>query len=1349
MNPMLSSEKRKKGKDTLKISKSHSSGKKGGTMKKSDTSLGLFVSPDLSDLVDRRRNNDRLHQRLEATRSLFRMLKGFMPPEITCAVSDSLQSNSYIMTIDGGRVDGGIVPPTGSLILDIGGGEHLKGFDEIYESFTGLPCLWTSSDLPEDRSPFFELEGIDIIGHHFFQLMYYCPSHLFDKEAFTGWKDHPHYPSLGEIFSGAERENLLYETLKVLLSMRFSIVDRNALIEEFRHLSIAPSDQPRVLAERVRQIFARRRHREFTGRKDRHFLYLDDDLTGYIHGFMRSEQNLTALLHQKQLVSILHTLGKALFPIISRHEIPVLVCRKDIRQFVELITMQLFPELLVLSPDEAEGLEPDDLSGTILLEHRKGAESINPLAVEALRWSKSRFSYFMSRRQKGSPFYHVAPLKPDRFWLESLQSIFLFLDSRAAEAAALIDSARKIMPSHFIAHHIKGEQSFMRGRQDEALSIFRKAWEAEPCYPDILGERARGFLRDGNLPLSRKLLQSCLALDPDNSGNQAMLAEILRAEGDAENAKKALEKALLISPQNYRAWRLLAWIHFEEGDHGKAEDCFKSLLSRAPDDPPGRYGLGMIYFHHKRLKEAEWEFYRALQSDPDMDRAHYRLAWIHMQEGKFSLAEQKFHKALELSPDRAEFALGLGALYVQEKSYTQACELFKRALRSEPGNVKARESLAETYWEMGQEALALEEYRRLAFFDPEEVTYRFAAGLLLIELGNSKEALRELRWSQRHLPDFIPALEAYGWALITAGQPQKAIEAFKKAIALHPGHHGFLYGLGVAYFHRHDYENAASMMKKSLGENTGWSHYMLSRISSATGRLEEALEYISKARKVYPHNPAFNYEEADLLFKKGALREALEGARAVTSSSPEHWLAHLLCGRIEKAMGTPGSAEIQWRRALTLFPHQGAFYGELFFLYEEEGDYGKMNDMALLMKQALPMEPMTHLLDLLLKLDYLELEEAEKGFSALKGEKRHRAAAYSYLALISFLKNDFTASYNHMCSARRERGDSIMRDSYIGELFSIRGKADHYEAQCRDYLKKHGDDPQVMRAFAEFCMKRGAFRKTLKVMQKVLTRGCRVPRAHAIMAETHLRRGKFTNAEAMLKEGIRLFPRNPELHAKLGQLYFEWGFREGGERSFRLALSYSPERIAGMYLLNLLGYRGNWEELLEQYGRLPELLQKWSSALSMAALALAQLKRYDEALENLAQAEVHLADPYDQAEIAYFRATIHWLKDSPEKAIKSLIRAKKLSPGSGNARLAGAFLHYLRGRLKEAATELAQARKKRPAWAEAFFLTGLVVTEEGNRRKGTYYLQKALHLFPNNTLYREWLEKVRDPKNVS
>jgi tetratricopeptide (TPR) repeat protein len=1320
------------------------------TVDKSETTPGIFVAPDLCDMVDRRKDYGRLHGRCEAARSLFRMLKGFMPSEVSCSVSDGLASHTYSLTIDDQKVDGGVIPPSGSVLLYLEGGKPGEDHEEIYESFTGLPCLWTSpkSDVPPQGRRFLELLGMDILAHHLFQMMSHCASHLFDSEAFAGWKDHPDFPPLGEMFAGGEKELLLFDTLKMLLSMGLPLYDRVALHDELRRLPSAPSAPPHLLAESLRRPFARRLAMEHAVGKGSHAFYPDSRFTEKARAFMSSRLNLATLFFQKDFVSLLMTLGKALFPAIDRHGIPLLICSRDIRLFMEMATMQIFPELHIFSLDEIDGMEPLERTVISAPGHSSGAESIHSINVDALHWSRSRFSYFMKKRQKGSLFYHVAPLKPDDFLLSSMQSMFLFIDGRTREASSMIGRALKQAPTRFLPCHIKGEQLVMAGYPNKGLPFLAKALAAEPCYAAMLGERARELFIKGDTGISRRLLELCLQLDEDNSRNLGTLAEMMKAEGKREDAEKMLDRALKIAPHNYRAWRLLAWLHIEKGDHEKAEECFKSLLSLAPADPLGRYGLGTIYFHQKRLKEAEWEFHHALQGDPDMDWAHYRLGWLHFQQGKLSLAEQKFLKALELSPERAEFGLGLAALYRQQKAHGQAIDLLKGILRREPGHIKAREALAETCWEMGDHAHALEEYQSLLFICPEEVMYHYASGLLHLDLGRPKEAEKELRWSARRTPGFPAALEAHGWALITAGEPRKAERAFTDALALHPNQQGLWYGLGAALFHAGDLEKAADMMRKSLGNDNPWPHYMLGRIMDAAGKRSEALDSIMKARELDPHNVSFRYEEADQLFRRGALREALERARELIEGSPDHWQAHVLLGRILKKMDDPRGAEAQWRRSIDLFPLQGAFYGELFFLFEEEGDYSRMIEFTARMRKALPLDPVTPLLDLLLKLDCLQLEEAEIGFKALLNQKTHAGQAHSYLALIEFLRKDFKKAYAHAGRARRERGTAMVRDSYLGELYAITGRTGYYEAQCLAHLKKHGEDLQVERALAEFYLRRGRYRKSHDLLRKILRKDRRAPRAHAILAELQFRQGRFKDAQATLEEGIRLFPMNPELHAKMGQLNCERGLQSQGERSFRVAISRSPERIALLYHLNLLGYRGCWEEIIELFPGLPEPLNNSCNALSLAALALAQLKRYDEALEKLALAELSLVDRYDKAEIAYSFAIIHWMRNSDEEAIKAFTRAKKLSPGTGSASLAGAFIHFLRGELRRASEELLRARRRRPEWAEACFLTGLVIAQEGNRRRGTYYLEKALSLFPRNTIYGEWLERIRQVKNA-
>jgi len=103
-------------------------------------------------------------------------------------------------------------------------------------------------------------------------------------------------------------------------------------------------------------------------------------------------------------------------------------------------------------------------------------------------------------------------------------------------------------------------------------------------------------------------------------------------------------------------------------------------------------------------------------------------------------------------------------------------------------------------------------------------------------------------------PSYSDGWRWSGWIRLWAGQPDVAIEHFESALRLNPLEpaQGTLMGIGVGHFFARRFEQARSMLLRSLQAHHAWvpSYRFLASCYAQMGRLDEARETVEQLRKL-------------------------------------------------------------------------------------------------------------------------------------------------------------------------------------------------------------------------------------------------------------------------------------------------------------------------------------------------------------------------------------------------------------------------------------------------------------------------------------------------------------------
>lgn len=174
----------------------------------------------------------------------------------------------------------------------------------------------------------------------------------------------------------------------------------------------------------------------------------------------------------------------------------------------------------------------------------------------------------------------------------------------------------------------------------------------------------------------------------------------------------------------------------------------------------------------------------------------------------------------------------------------------------------------------------------------------------------------------------------------------QAIEYLNQALALGPGHYQSYNLLGLAYFKKKNYADAASAFEKCLELKPDVSevHSNLGIVYEEWGQTDKAEEEYKKAYAI-DGNPDASFNLAKLYYGQNKLEQALDYARESIQKKSDPAAAHNLQGVILNQMGRYAEALESFQNALRLSPNDINSSVNLGIAYLNNKEFGKAREL--------------------------------------------------------------------------------------------------------------------------------------------------------------------------------------------------------------------------------------------------------------------------------------------------------------------------------------------------------------------------------------------------------------------
>ncbi len=454
--------------------------------------------------------------------------------------------------------------------------------------------------------------------------------------------------------------------------------------------------------------------------------------------------------------------------------------------------------------------------------------------------------------------------------------------TRDDEAAVELTKASR---SHQDPLYDKGLARIFTAKKLYPLALFhyQEAIRSLPADATLFTDIARTYGEAGDPLKAEESYRRAMALSPGDRTAFTGLAAIYRTSGQYDKALDILKKAEAAAPLDKDLHRLKAEIYQQRGDTSAANAEFRL----AGIQSPAASGNGDAFFAAGEFAKAAEAYKIESRSDPENTELRQKLVNSLLASGRDDEAIATYREAARLHPENAEFRYNLGILYEKKGLHDEAVVEYKQTLKSSE-NVDVRYRLANIYTERGSLQQAIEQYRILLKGTPGDQELLLKLARAYTANGNVKDAVASLRDIVRLYPDRLEAHRELVTIYKKANQQDDLEKEYREIIRLKkddmdvrnaltsiyvkkknyaelvtllkenvdmaPQDNTQHYKLGLVYEFQKNYADASAsyLAAVKLKENNAKALNALGRINMKTGHIQEAKEYLEKAKAIDP-----------------------------------------------------------------------------------------------------------------------------------------------------------------------------------------------------------------------------------------------------------------------------------------------------------------------------------------------------------------------------------------------------------------------------------------------------------------------------------------------------------------
>ena len=538
---------------------------------------------------------------------------------------------------------------------------------------------------------------------------------------------------------------------------------------------------------------------------------------------------------------------------------------------------------------------------------------------------------------------------------------------------------------HYGLAHLYEEMAINAGRPDyatQAVEEYKLALDADPNSALLEDGLADLYFKIGRIKDAVGAAQDQLKKNPDDVAAHTLLGQVyLRSLGDMQGtqAGEMLQLAIAeyetiarLKPADLETKLLLGQLYALNHDTAKAEAAFKAAQKIDADSEEVVLRMAALYSEEGDAQRAA----DTLSAVPVADRTariEFALASSYDQLKKPKEAAAAYRRSLEIDPDNPDAERGLATALLMDGQLDEALKAFNALVAADPTDAQSEIRISEIQRRQGHydEALATLEKAKLQVQDSLELSYNEA--LIYDALGKYSQATDVLtgildssahadgKYSEQEKQNRAIFLDRLGIIDREENKTAEAVAAYKQIIDLggEYAERGFD-GEIDAYRDAHQWKEAteaAAEVAKALPKN----HLAQLAYAVQLADTGQEVEGIALAKAQLTGGADDREVEEDLAqvyirlkrFKEAS--EQLDKADALATKPDEKLEVLYLRGEFYERQKMYDQAEVQFRKALAIDPHNPGVLNYLGYMLADQG--ANLPEALKMIRQAVELEP--------------------------------------------------------------------------------------------------------------------------------------------------------------------------------------------------------------------------------------------------------------------------------------------------------------------------------------------------------------------------------------------------------
>jgi Flp pilus assembly protein TadD len=413
-----------------------------------------------------------------------------------------------------------------------------------------------------------------------------------------------------------------------------------------------------------------------------------------------------------------------------------------------------------------------------------------------------------------------------------------------------------------------------------ARAEFDQALKLAPDYLPALEQAVNLDLMEKQYANAQQRVQQQIGQNPKAAALQLLLANVLVARGDTNQAESTLLKAIELEPDSQPAYLMLAQLYTAANQNQKALADLQAALAKNPKDASALMLMGMTYSVEKDYKNARDAYEKLLVLVPKNAVTLNNLAYIYAENlGDLDKGYQLASQARNLAPADPSIADTLGWILYQKGQYAAALSLLRESAAKLSAVPDVQFHLGMTCYMMGDEVNAKTAFQRALQLNGDFSETNECNQCLAVLAIDAKTAGADTRaWLEKRVasqPNDSVALLRLAAIYQREGTVNKAIATYETALQANPQNVAALVNLAQLYAPQ-DPQKAFNLAKAAYNvtPNDPLVTHILGHLAFLTGDYKWALSLLQLAAQAQPQNPEVLYDMGEAFYSAGRVPDA-------------------------------------------------------------------------------------------------------------------------------------------------------------------------------------------------------------------------------------------------------------------------------------------------------------------------------------------------------------------------------------------------------------------------------------------------------------------------------------------